>query len=695
MNGFSKIGWAALALLGAVCLGVVALRQGEQISALWIVVAAVSIYLVAYRYYSLYIAKNVMQLDPTRATPAHINNDGLDYVPTNKHVLFGHHFAAIAGAGPLVGPVLAAQMGYLPGMLWLIAGVVLAGAVQDFMVLFISSRRNGRSLGDLVREEMGQVAGTIALFGAFLIMIIILAVLAMIVVKALAESPWGMFTVIATMPIAIFMGIYMRYIRPGKIGEISVVGIILLLLAIWFGGKVGAHPTWGPAFTFTGTQITWMLIGYGFVAAVLPVWLLLAPRDYLSTFLKIGVIVALAIGIVIASPEVTSLKMPAFTQFASTGDGPVWKGGLFPFLFITIACGAVSGFHALISSGTSPKLLANETHTRYIGYGGMLMESFVAIMALVAASIIEPGVYFAMNSPAAAIGTTAVDVAAKVSSWGFVVTPEMLEQTAHNIGEGTIISRAGGAPTLAVGIAVILHDALPGGDAMMAFWYHFAILFEALFILTAVDAGTRAGRFMLQDLLGNFIPPLRKTDSWGANVIGTAGCVALWGYFLYQGVVDPLGGINTLWPLFGIANQMLAGIALMLCTVVLFKMKRDRYAWVTIVPAVWLLICTTYAGLIKIFDSNPAVGFVAQAKKYQASIADGQLLGAAKSMSQMHQVVINSYVNTGLTVLFLFVVFSVLFYAIKAILKARASSERTDRETPYVALTEEQQKVWL
>lgn len=695
MNGFSKIGWAALALLGAVCLGVVALRQGEQISALWIVVAAVSIYLVAYRYYSLYIAKNVMGLDPTRATPAHINNDGLDYVPTNKHVLFGHHFAAIAGAGPLVGPVLAAQMGYLPGMLWLIAGVVLAGAVQDFMVLFISSRRNGRSLGDLVREEMGQVAGTIALFGAFLIMIIILAVLAMIVVKALAESPWGMFTVIATMPIAIFMGLYMRYIRPGRIGEISVVGIVLLLLAIWFGGKVGAHPTWGPAFTFTGTQITWMLIGYGFVAAVLPVWLLLAPRDYLSTFLKIGVIVALAIGIVIASPEVTSLKMPALTQFASSGDGPVWKGGLFPFLFITIACGAVSGFHALISSGTSPKLLANETHIRYIGYGGMLMESFVAIMALVAASIIEPGVYFAMNSPAAAIGTSAVDVAAKVSSWGFVVTPEMLTQMAQNIGEGTIISRAGGAPTLAVGIAVILHDALPGGDAMMAFWYHFAILFEALFILTAVDAGTRAGRFMLQDLLGNFIPPLRKTDSWGANVIGTAGCVALWGYFLYQGVVDPLGGINTLWPLFGIANQMLAGIALMLCTVVLFKMKRDRYAWVTVVPAIWLLICTTYAGLIKIFDSNPAIGFVAQAKKYQLAIADGQLLGTAKSMTQMQQVVVNSYINAGLTALFLFVVFSVLVYALRAIAKARASNIRTDRETPYVALTEEQQKAWL
>ena len=680
-GGITRLAWAALAVLGAVCLGVLALRRGEQINALWIVVAAVSIYLVAYRYYSLFIANKVLGLDPTRATPAVINNDGLDYVPTNKHVLFGHHFAAIAGAGPLVGPVLAAQMGYLPGTLWLIAGVVLAGAVQDFMVLFVSSRRNGRSLGDLVREEMGQVPGTIALFGAFLIMIIILAVLAMIVVKALAESPWGMFTVMATIPIAVFMGVYMRYIRPGKIGEISVVGIILLLLSIWLGGKVAAHPEWGPAFTFTGTQITWMLIGYGFVAAVLPVWLVLAPRDYLSTFLKIGTIVGLAIGIFIVMPD---LRMPALTQFTD-GTGPVWKGGMFPFLFITIACGAVSGFHALISSGTTPKLLANEGHARYIGYGGMLMESFVAIMAMVAASVIDPSVYSAMNNPAAVIGTNPVGAAQTITQWGFVVTPEVLAQTANDIGEASILSRAGGAPTLAVGIAQILHAVLPG-EGMMAFWYHFAILFEALFILTAVDAGTRAGRFMLQDLLGNFVPALRKTESWGANVLATAGCVALWGYFLYQGVTDPLGGINMLWPLFGIANQMLAGIALMLCTVVLFKMKKDRYAWVTIVPTTWLLVCTTAAGFIKIFDPTPAIGFLAQANKYKAAIAAGEIIAPAKSMGAMQQVMINNYINAGLTALFLFVVLAVLVYSIKSILAARREGQRTDRETAYVAL---------
>ena len=672
------IPWLVLAIVGACALGVVALRRGEAINALWIVVAAVAIYLVAYRYYSLFIATKVMQLDPSRATPAVVNNDGLDYVPTNKHILFGHHFAAIAGAGPLVGPVLAAQMGYLPGTLWLIAGVVLAGAVQDFMVLFMSTRRNGRSLGDMVREEMGKIPGTIALFGCFLIMIIILAVLALIVVKALAESPWGMFTVMATIPIAMFMGIYMRYIRPGRIGEISIVGVLLLLGSIWLGGQIAASPEWAPVFTFTGTQITWMLIGYGFVAAVLPVWLVLAPRDYLSTFLKIGTIVALAIGILVTMPE---LKMPALTQFTD-GTGPVWKGGLFPFLFITIACGAVSGFHALISSGTTPKLLDNECNSRYIGYGAMLMESFVAIMAMVAASVIEPGVYFAMNSPAAIVGGDVVTVAQTVSSWGFAITPDALTALAKDIGETTVLARAGGAPTLAVGIAQILHNVLPGENTM-AFWYHFAILFEALFILTAVDAGTRAGRFMLQDLLGSFVPALKRTESWGANMLATGLCVAMWGYLLYQGVIDPLGGINTLWPLFGISNQMLAGIALMLATVVLIKMKRQRYIWVTMLPAIWLLICTTVAGFIKLFDANPAVGFLALANKYSTALEAGQVIAPAKNIDQMQHVIINAYTNAGLTVLFLFVVFSILFFAIKVGVAAWGSKVRTDKESPY------------
>ncbi|MDN5459785.1 carbon starvation CstA family protein [Pseudomonas sp.] len=675
------IPWLVLAIVGACALGVVALRRGEAINALWIVVAAVAIYLVAYRYYSLFIATKVMQLDSSRATPAVLNNDGLDYVPTNKHILFGHHFAAIAGAGPLVGPVLAAQMGYLPGTLWLIAGVVLAGAVQDFMVLFMSTRRNGRSLGDMVREEMGKIPGTIALFGCFLIMIIILAVLALIVVKALAESPWGIFTVMATIPIAMFMGIYMRYIRPGRIGEISIVGVLLLLGSIWLGGQIAASPEWAPVFTFTGTQITWMLIGYGFVAAVLPVWLVLAPRDYLSTFLKIGTIVALAIGILVTMPE---LKMPALTQFTD-GTGPVWKGGLFPFLFITIACGAVSGFHALISSGTTPKLLDNESNARYIGYGGMLMESFVAIMAMVAASVIEPGVYFAMNSPAAIVGGDVVTVAQNITNWGFAITPDALTALAKDIGETTVLARAGGAPTLAVGIAQILHNVLPGENTM-AFWYHFAILFEALFILTAVDAGTRAGRFMLQDLLGSFVPALKRTESWGANLLATGLCVAMWGYLLYQGVIDPLGGINTLWPLFGISNQMLAGIALMLATVVLIKMKRQRYIWVTMLPAVWLLICTTVAGFIKLFDANPAVGFLSLANKYSTALEAGQVIAPAKNIDQMQHVIINAYTNAGLTVLFLFVVFSILFFAIKVGVAAWGSKERTDKESPYQAM---------
>ena len=673
--------WLVVAVIGAFALGTVALARGEAINALWVVVAAICTYLIAYRYYSLFIADRVLGLDGNRKTPAHRHNDGLDYVPTDKNVLFGHHFAAIAGAGPLVGPVLAAQMGYLPGLLWILAGVVFAGAVQDFIVLFISTRRDGRSLGDLIKQEMGTVPGLIALFGTFMIMIIILAVLALIVVKALAESPWGTFTVAATIPVAVFMGVYLRYIRPGRIGEISVIGFVLLMLAIFGGQAVAQSPTWAPMFTFDGKALTWMLIGYGFIAASLPVWLLLAPRDYLSTFLKIGTIVALAIGIVFVAP---TLQMPAVTQFAQ-GNGPVWSGNLFPFLFITIACGAVSGFHALISSGTTPKMLDNERHARFIGYGGMLAESFVAVMALVAAACIEPGVYFAMNSPAALVGSTPEAVAQTISSWGFAVTPEMLVQTAKDVGESTILGRAGGAPTLAVGMAHILHQAI-GGPAMMAFWYHFAILFEALFILTAVDAGTRAGRFMLQDLLGSFVPALKRTDSMVANLIATFLCVAAWGYFLYQGVVDPLGGINTLWPLFGISNQMLAAVALMLGVVVLFRMKRERYAWVAIAPAAWLLVCTLTAGWQKIFSSDPKVGFLSHAAKYADGLAQGVLIAPAKTPEAMARIVFNDRLDAGLCALFIFVVLSVLVYSVRACLAARAANKPTARETPFEPL---------
>ncbi|OSN11128.1 carbon starvation protein A [Lonsdalea iberica] len=704
-NTFLKhIPWVVIGIIGAFCLAVVALRRGENVSALWIVVASVSVYLVAYRYYSLYIAQKVMKLDPSRATPAVINNDGLNYVPTNRYVLFGHHFAAIAGAGPLVGPVLAAQMGYLPGTLWLLAGVVLAGAVQDFMVLFISSRRNGASLGEMIKEEMGRVPGTIALFGCFLIMIIILAVLALIVVKALAESPWGVFTVCSTVPIALFMGIYMRFLRPGRVGEVSVIGIVLLVASIWFGGIIAHDPFWGPALTFKDTTITFTLIGYAFVSALLPVWLILAPRDYLATFLKIGVIVGLAVGIVILNPD---LKMPAITQYVD-GTGPLWKGALFPFLFITIACGAVSGFHALIASGTTPKLLACETDARFIGYGAMLMESFVAIMALVAASIIEPGLYFAMNTPPTGLGIVmpnlhqlgtenaplvlsqlqevTTQAAATVSSWGFVISPEQILQTAKDIGEPSVLNRAGGAPTLAVGIALVFHQIIPAAD--MGFWYHFGILFEALFILTALDAGTRSGRFMLQDLLGNFIPFLKKTNSLPAGIVGTAGCVGLWGYLLYQGVVDPLGGVKSLWPLFGISNQMLAAVALVLAAVVLVKMKRTQYLWVPLVPATWLLICTTWALGMKLFSTNPQMeGFLFMAREYKARILAGGEL-TAQEVANMNHIVINNYTNAGLSILFLVVVYSIIFYGIRTWLNARKTDQRTDKETPYVPVPE-------
>ena len=680
----SRIGWIVLALIGAGALAVIATARGEAVNAVWIVVAAVSVYLIAYRFYSLYLAKVVVGLDPSRPTPAVRHPDGLDFVPTDRRVLFGHHFAAIAGAGPLVGPVLAAQMGYLPGMLWILAGVVLAGAVQDFMVLFLSMRRDGRSLGELIRMEMGAVPGTIALFGAFMIMVIILAVLALIVVRALADSPWGMFTVAATIPLALLMGVYTRWIRPGRIGEVSLLGLVGLILAIVYGQDIAASATWAPWFTYTPVQLCWILIGYGAIASLLPVWLLLAPRDYLSTFLKIGAIAALAIGIVVVAPP---MRMPALTQFID-GSGPVWSGSLFPFLFITIACGAVSGFHALIASGTTPKLIASEGDARFIGYGAMLMESFVAIMALVGASIIDPGVYFAMNSPAAVVGTDAASAAVAVTAMGFPISAETIASTAWDVGETTIISRAGGAPTLAVGMAHIFSN-LIGGRAMMAFWYHFAILFGALFILTAVDAGTRAGRFMLQDLIGLAVPSFRNSTSFVPGLIGTGLCVTAWGFFLYQGVTDPLGGVNTLWPLFGISNQMLAAVALVLATVVLFRMKRERYAWVTILPATWLVLCTVTASLMKLFSADPRVGFLAHASRFSEAAARGEVLAPAKSLAEMSRVVMNDRIDAALCALFLAVVVSIIGYGIRTCLIARRLDAPSTSEVPAYAVAAE------
>jgi carbon starvation protein len=670
----ARLAWLAIALLGAASLGVVALDRGEPINAVWLVAAAICTYLIAYRFYALFITRRALGVDPARATPAMTHPDGLDYVPTNKWVVFGHHFAAIAGAGPLVGPVLAAQMGYLPGTLWILVGVVFAGAVQDCIVLFVSVRRDGRSLGEMIRSEMGSAPGVVAMIGILMIMIILLAVLALIVVNALKGSPWGTFTVFATIPIALLMGVYSRFLRPGRIAEMSFIGFVLLMAAVMFGQTVAATPALAWMFTFSPETMALILIGYGFVASVLPVWLLLAPRDYLSTFLKLGTIMALAVGILIFHPE---LKMPALTRFVD-GTGPVFSGKLFPFLFITIACGSVSGFHALISSGTTPKLIENENQIRMIGYGGMLMESLVAIMAMVAASVLEPGAYFAMNSPAGVIGATALDAATKISSWGFVITPDLLTSLAHDVGETTILSRAGGAPTLAVGMAHILSGVT--GRGLMAFWYHFAILFEALFILTTVDAGTRVARFMIQDLVGAFLPAMRRTESWSANIVATALAVGGWGYFLYQGVIDPLGGINTLWPLFGISNQMLAAIALTLCTVVLFRMKRQRTAWVTIIPTVWLSICTLVAGWEKLFDPSPAIGFLAQAGRFGTALAAHQVLAPAKSLADMQRVVTNAYVDAALTAGFMVLVVLMLVYGVIGAARALGTPQATAKE---------------
>jgi carbon starvation protein len=578
-------------------------------------------------------------------------------------------------AGPLVGPVLAAQMGYLPGTLWILAGVVFAGAVQDMTVLFLSTRRDGRSLGDMVRSELGPVPGAIAGVGILLICIIILAVLALVVVNALKGSPWGTFTVFCTIPIALIMGVYSRFIRPARIGEMSLLGAVLLLAALVYGKTVSETPALAVWFDLSGTTLALMIIGYGFVASVLPVWLLLAPRDYLSTFLKVGTILLLAVAIIIVRPD---LQMAAVTKFID-GSGPAWAGSLFPFLFITIACGSVSGWHSLIASGTTPKMIENEGQIRFIGYGGMLMESLVAIMAMIAATVIHPGVYFAMNSGAGLIGTDPVHAAQVISSWGFTVTPDILTQTARDVGEATIMSRTGGAPTLAVGMATILSGLL-GGKMLAGIWYHFAILFEALFILTTVDAGTRVCRFMIQDLVGNVVPAFKATESWANNIVGSAIACLLWGYILYQGVIDPLGGIWTLWPLFGTANQMLAAVALTLCTVVLFKMKRERYAWVTIVPTVWLVACTVTAGLEKVFSPDTAVGFVSHALKFGNAMAAGTIIAPAKTMHQMGQIVFNDWVDATLAGVFAALVVTMVVYGIIHCRKAMGTPKSTTHE---------------
>ncbi|WP_228285368.1 carbon starvation CstA family protein [Aliarcobacter lanthieri] len=692
----NKIFWLFIAILGAVCFGYLALQQGETVSAMYLVVAAVCIYMIGYRFYGRFIAYKVLELDKNRATPAMIHDDGRDYVPTNRSVLFGHHFAAIAGAGPLVGPILAAQLGYLPSMLWILVGGVFAGAVHDFVVLFISSRRNGKSLGEMIKEELGTFVGGVTMIAIFGIMLIIIAILSMVVVKALAESPWGLFTIAMTIPIAIFMGIYMRFLRPGKVGEASVIGFIFLILAIHYGSIIAADPVWAARFTFDATTLAFIMMGYGFIAAVLPVWFLLAPRDYLSTFLKIGVIVLMAIAIVIVAPDI---QMPKMNSQYFDGTGPVFAGAIFPFLFITIACGAISGFHALISSGTSPKMLENETHALPVGYGSMLMESAVAIMALICATILHPGLYFAINSPAAFIGTDVIQVASTISSWGFSVTPEEIINLTKNIGEETILSRTGGAPTFAIGVAIVLHE-LFGGIDMMAFWYHFAILFEALFILTAVDAGTRACRFMVQDILGNVYKPLGNTNNYFAGILATFLSVAGWGYFLYQGTIDPRGGIYSLWPLFGVSNQMLAGMALLLGTAILFKMGKAKYTWVTILPATFVLVATMYGGIQKVLPYKEgdrvhnAVSHVATAQIQAKKIADleaklptlteqADIDKANADISIANKLKNSNIVNAVLAIFFMFATtlviiatLGVIFGKIKIPLK----------ETPYVSL---------
>ena len=651
----SALGWSAVAVAGATALDVLALSRGETVNAAWLLVAAICTYAIGYRFYSAFIAAKVFALDDARATPAERLNDGRDFVPTNRWVAFGHHFAAIAGPGPLVGPTLAAQFGYLPGVLWIVVGVVLGGAVQDFVILCASTRRDGKSLGQMAKEEIGPVAGFTALVSVLGIMVVLIAVLGLVVVNALKASPWGTVTIGLTVPIAMLMGLYMRWLRPGRVLEASALGLVLLVVALYAGQWVAARPDLAATFTLSGKTLAILVMGYGFAASVLPVWMLLAPRDYLSAFVKIGVVLALAIGILVALPP---LQMPALTRFTD-GTGPIFAGALFPFAFITIACGSISGFHALIASGTTPKLLERESDARFIGYGAMLMESFVAVMALIAACALTPGVYFAINAPASALGPTAQTAAAAVAQWGFVVTPAELESLARQVGETSLLARTGGAPSLAVGMAHLFSRSLGGSEAM-ALWYHFVIMFEALFILTTLDAGTRVGRFMLQDLGKHVWQPFGRTGWMPAVILSSALIVAMWGHFLWQGVIDPLGGINSLWPLFGISNQLLAAVALCVATTIIIRMGKARYAFVTLVPLAWITIITMTAGYQKIFSPLPKLGFVAHAHLLEAARATGTLPPGVKSATDLGRMIFNDYLDAAVAAFFLVLVVIVL-----------------------------------
>jgi carbon starvation protein len=653
--------WVLVAIVGAVCWGMLALARGETVNAGWLLFAAIASYAIGYRFYARFIQNKVLETDDSRATPGERLNNGRDFEPMDRRVLFGHHFAAIAGAGPLVGPVLAAQMGFLPGTIWIIVGVILAGAVQDMTTLFFSMRRDGKSLGQMAREEIGPVGGAAALVAVLSIMVILLAVLALVVVLALAESPWGSFSIAMTIPIAILMGIYLRFLRPGRVLEVSAIGVALLILAIIGGGWIAESSPYAEAWTFSGNQITFALIAYGFIASVLPVWVLLAPRDYLSTFMKIGTILLLAIGIALTLP---AMQMPRVTEFASTGEGPVFAGPLFPFVFITIACGALSGFHSLIASGTTPKLIQKESQVRIIGYGAMLMESFVAVMAMIAAATLDPGVYFAMNAPATVLGDTVQSASQAVNGFGFSVSPETLQQTANAVGEDTIIGRTGGAPTLAVGMSAIFAQVTAFlGAGLQAFWYHFAIMFEALFILTTVDAGTRVGRFMIQDLVGNVWRPFARTSWLPGNIIASALIVAAWGYFLFAGVNDPQGGIYTLFPLFGIANQLLAAVALTVGTTILIKMGKLRYAWVTALPLAWDAAVTLTASWYKIFSPDPLIGFFAQRSAAIEAANNNELYGNAENAADVQQIITNSTVDGILSIIFALAIIVVILDA--------------------------------